>query len=345
VGYILKGGRHLLDLINEVLDIARVEAGHVDLSLEPIALDDVVPEVCSLVRPLAAERNIRLGGNGIGLSNYYVLADRQRLKQVLINLLSNAIKYNRKGGQVEISCGQKHTGWTFIAVHDTGPGISPQDLPKLFTPFERLGVEASEVEGTGLGLALSQQLVKAMGGTLKVESVLGQGTTFTIELQQAVAQDEQLSDLPTGAIVDTSKESKHSHSLLCIEDNPSNLRLIETILRRRPEITLLVAGQGSVGLDLARQHEPDLILLDLNLPDIHGSEVLGRLQQSALTRDIPVIVISADATPKQIERLLAAGARDYLTKPLNVDLFLELWTSSSMRHWQPRYKSRKARSL
>jgi CheY-like chemotaxis protein len=162
-----------------------------------------------------------------------------------------------------------------------------------------------------------------MGGTLKVESVLGQGTTFTIELQQAAAQDKQLSDLTTGAIVDTSKESKHSYSILCIEDNPSNMRLIETILRRRPEITLLVAGQGSVGLDLARQHEPDLILLDLNLPDIHGSEVLGRLQQSALTRDIPVIVISADATPKQIERLLAAGARDYLTKPLNVDLFLQ----------------------
>ncbi len=322
VGYILKGGRHLLDLINEVLDIARVEAGHAELSLEPIALDDIVPEACALVRPLATERNIRLGANTAGLSDKHVLADRQRLKQVLINLLSNAIKYNRESGQVEIACGQKPDGWTFIAVHDTGPGISPQDLPKLFTPFERLNASTSNVEGTGLGLALSQQLVKAMGGTLNVESVLGRGTTFTIELPQATAPQEQLSDLPAGAIGDTSKEIEGSYSLLCIEDNPSNLRLIEAILRGRPEITLLAAVQGSVGLDLARQHEPDLILLDLNLPDIHGSEVLARLQQSALTRDIPVVVISADATPHQVERLLGAGARDYLTKPLNVAQFL-----------------------
>ena len=193
VGYILKGGRHLLDLINEVLDIARVEAGHADLSLEPIALDDVVPDACALVRPLAAERHIRLMENTSKLGGIHVLADRQRFKQVLINLLSNAIKYNREGGQVEVACEAKPDGRMAIAVCDTGPGIAAQDLTKLFMPFERLNAGASDVEGTGLGLVLSQRLVTAMGGTLTVESVLGRGTTFTIELPQALSPVEQLS--------------------------------------------------------------------------------------------------------------------------------------------------------
>ena len=180
------------------------------------------------------------------------------------------------------------------------------------------------MEGTGLGLVLSQRLVTAMGGTLTVESVLGRGTTFTIELPQAISPVERFAALPESpAPVETKRQSERTYSLLCIEDNASNLRLIEAILRSRPEITLLIAIQGSVGLDLARQHEPDLILLDLNLPDLHGSEVLARLQQSALTRDIPVVVISADATSKQIEKLIAAGARDYLTKPLDVQQFLD----------------------
>ncbi len=323
VGFILKGGRHLLDLINEILDIARVEAGHVDLSIEPIALADVVPEVCALVRPLAAGRNIRFSENTSKTERLYVLADLQRFKQVLINLLSNAIKYNRESGEVEVSCEQQPDEWISIAIRDTGPGITPEDLPKLFTPFERLSASTSNVEGTGLGLVLSQRLVTAMGGTLKVESTLGEGTTFTVAFPQAVSPVEQLKNLPEGTLqVETIKENESSYSILCIEDNPSNLRLIEAILRSRPEITLLAAIQGSVGLDLARQHEPDLILLDLDLPDIHGTEVLARLQQSALTRDIPVVIVSADATTKQIERLLAAGAKDYLTKPLNVDQFL-----------------------
>jgi len=323
VGYILKGGRHLLDLINEVLDIARVEAGHLDLSLEPVALGDAIPDACALVRPLAAERNIRLDENSAELNHNYVLADRQRLKQVLINLLSNAIKYNREGGQVEVYCGQKSDGWISIAVRDTGPGISPEDLPKLFAPFERLSASASAIEGTGLGLVLSQRLVTAMGGTLKVESTLGVGTIFTLELPQTTSPEEQLTNVPQSTPHSaTSAEFGRTFSVLCIEDNPSNFRLMEAIFIDRPEITLLGAMQGSIGLDLARQHEPDLILLDLDLPDIRGSEVLNRLQQSAITRDIPVVVFSADATPNQIDRLLATGARAYLTKPLDVSQFL-----------------------
>ncbi len=323
IGYILKGGRHLLDLINEVLDIARVESGRLELSLEPVALDDVIPEVCALVQPLAAERSIQLEENTATLGNNYILADRQRLKQVLLNLLSNAIKYNRQGGQVEISCQQRPDGWATIAVRDTGQGISPQNLQKLFTPFERLGASTSEIEGSGLGLVLSQRLVTAMGGTLSVKSVLGQGTIFTVELVETDSPEEQLAKLPQGIQqLNTSHENQLSFSVLCIEDNPGHIRLLEVIFQGRPEVTLLTAMEGNVGLELARQHEPDLILLDLNLPDMHGKEVLARLQQSAITRDIPVVVISADATPNQVERLLNAGAKACLTKPLDVDQFL-----------------------
>jgi hypothetical protein len=324
VGYILKGGRHLLDLINEVLDIARVEAGRLDMSLESIALNDIVPEVCALVRPLAAERNIHLNESTSELKPLHVLADSRRLKQALFNLLSNAIKYNREGGQVEVSCNQKPGGWATIAVCDSGPGISPLDLSKLFIPFERLSASDSDIEGTGLGLALSQRLVTAMGGTLNVESTVGQGTTFTIELPQATSSEKQLLNLPEVMhYAETNEEVEQTYCVLCIEDNPSNLRLVEAIFRSRPEIKLLTALQGGIGLDLAHQHEPDLILLDLNLPDMHGKEVLSRLQESASTREIPVVVVSADATLKQVERLMAAGARAYLTKPLNISHFLK----------------------
>jgi CheY-like chemotaxis protein len=247
---------------------------------------------------------------------------------VLINLLANAIKYNRESGQVEVICQHRPDGWIDIAVRDTGPGIPPQDLSKLFTPFERLGAANSEIEGTGLGLVLSQRLVAVMGGTLKVESTLGLGTTFTVSLPQAIAPEKQLTnlregnELKDGYSFDVEQPDQNTYTVLCIEDNPSNLRLMEAIFENRPEITLLTAIQGSIGLDLARQHEPDLILLDLNLPDIHGSEVLTRLRQSALTIDIPVVVISADATQNQIERLLTAGAMAYLTKPLDLSQFL-----------------------
>jgi PAS domain S-box-containing protein len=324
VGYILKGGRHLLGLINEVLDISRVEAGRLDLSLEPIDLDKMLFEVCALVRPLAAERNISLDENTLGLKHGFILADHQGIKQVLINLLSNAIKYNREGGEVEVSCIPKPGGWIAIAIHDTGPGIEPQDMQKLFTPFERLSAANSAIEGTGLGLVLSQRLVTAMGGTLKVESTLGQGTTFTVELPQTISPEEQMTDMPEAlSYLAMNKKIEGAYSVLCIEDNPSNLRLMEAIFESRPEVRLLTALQGSIGLDMARQHAPDLILLDLNLPDMHGKEVLSRLQESARTKEIPVVVVSADATPKQVERLMAAGARAYLTKPLNISQFLK----------------------
>jgi CheY-like chemotaxis protein len=257
------------------------------------------------------------------LQRDYIMADRQRLKQVLINLLANAIKYNREGGRAEVLCTEKDDGWTTIAVRDTGLGISVEDMPKLFTPFERLSAASTDVEGSGLGLVLSQRLITAMGGTLKVESIFGQGTTLTMEFPQTSAPEAQLAKaIESAQLADVEEDSEHVYSVLCIEDNPSNLRLIEVILHGRRDIKLSSAMDGLTGVRMARQNPPDLILLDLNLPDIHGSEVLERLQQSALTRSVPVVVISADATPNQVDRLLTAGAKAYLTKPLNINLFL-----------------------
>jgi PAS domain S-box-containing protein len=323
VGYILKGGNHLLNLINEILDIARLESGSPNLSLEPVELSSAIPEVCAMVRPLADSRGITLVENTAEVKGRYILADLQRLKQVLINLLANAIKYNRQGGKAEVICSQSGNGHMSIAVRDTGIGIAPEDIPKLFTAFERLGATTSEIEGTGLGLVLSQRLVTAMNGTVEVESTLGEGTTLTLRFPDAIPLEEQLA-ASSEEIESTSptSEAVRNRVVLCIEDNPSNLRLIEVILHGRSDITLQSALTGLAGLAMARELHPDIILLDLNLPDIDGKDVLERLQESESTRHIPVIVVSADATPKRVDQLLALGAREYLTKPLNVGHFL-----------------------
>jgi PAS domain S-box-containing protein len=323
VGHILRGGRHLLDLINEVLDIARVEAGRLEISPEAVMLDDIVPSVCELMRPLAEERGLHLNENARSICDCHVLADVQRLRQILINLLSNAIKYNREGGEVEIYCASRPNQRIAIMVRDTGPGIAPDDLRKIFTPFERLGITDAQVEGTGLGLPLAERLTGMMDGSLSVESVVGSGTTFTLELPEAPPESIP-SQTAEEALREYSRpQVEHHYTVLCIEDNPSNLRLMETILADRPEIKLITAIQGGIGLDLALQHEPNLILLDLNLPDMQGSEVMARLQNSAITRDIPIIIISADASPRQKEKLLSQGAKEYLAKPIDIELLLQ----------------------
>jgi len=243
---------------------------------------------------------------------------------VLINLLSNAVKYNREGGQVSVYCAEMAGGKMKIQVSDTGHGIAPEDMKRLFVPFERLSAERSGIEGTGLGLSLSQRLIEAMEGALGVESVVGQGSTFFIEMPKAECPINQTETASGELAVDDPTASPNTFTVLAIEDNVSNYKLIETILARRPGMELLGAMQGGIGLDLARQHHPDLILLDLHLPDIMGGEVLRRLRESPETQEIPVVVISADATAPQIERLLAAGANAYLTKPLNVKEFLSV---------------------
>jgi len=321
VGHILSAGRHLLGLIDEVLDIARIEAGRLTFSLEPVDMRMVLDEVRSMIRPLAEERRVEVRAESPAAGDLYVLADRQRLKQVLLNLLSNAVKYNREAGSITVWCAAAPDNRLRLNVRDTGLGIPPDKLGQLFTPFERLGAEATGVSGTGLGLALSKGLVDAMGGAIGVESTPGQGCLFWVELRRVEAPE---ADLEPFEHSEAPGLRVRRGTVLYVEDNLSNLQLIERLLARRAGIKLLSAMQGRLGLDLAREHRPSLILLDLHLPDIHGREVLRRLREDARTRDIPVVVISADASPKEIERLRAAGARDYLTKPIDVRRFLAI---------------------
>jgi len=325
VGHILKGGRILLELINEVLDIARIESGRLHLSLEPVPLNAVVQETLDLIRPLAIEADVQPYDETASRPELHILADRQRLKQVLLNLLANAVKYNRKGGTVVLSYDETPQGRLRINVTDTGPGIPPERMDRLFTPFERLGAEQTGAEGTGLGLVLSRRLVETMGGTMGAESTVGRGSTFWVELALAESAVQRLEreggDVPDAREFEAFQRAR---VLLYVEDNLSNLKLIQRVLAHRPEIRLIPAMQGRMGLDLAREHRPKLILLDLHLPDIQGEEVLRQLKEAPETRDIPVVVISADATPGQVKRLLAAGARNYLTKPLDVRKFLEI---------------------
>jgi PAS domain S-box-containing protein len=320
VRHIMKGGRHLLDLINEVLDIARIESGRMALSLEPVSVREVVEETVELVRPLAAEAGIRLVSEPID-GHTFVLADRQRLKQVLLNLLSNAVKFNRPEGSVTVRYEDSPEDRLRISVTDEGPGIAPELAHRLFVPFERLGADRDGIQGTGLGLALSRGLAEAMGGTISLESTPGIGSMFAVELLRAEAEAfyQDVDDFSAAEAVSSGRPS----TLLYVEDNSANFKLIERALTHRPNVRLLGAIQGSLGLELARQHQPDVVLLDLNLPDIPGDEVLRLLRADPRTAEIPVVVLSADATPGQIRKLMAAGAVDYLTKPLEVRRFLE----------------------
>jgi signal transduction histidine kinase/ActR/RegA family two-component response regulator len=325
VQHILTAGEHLLTLINEVLDIARIEAGRQQLSIEPVRLANALQEAASLVRPLAARRGVRLYEAYDPGDDVFVRADRQRLVQVLLNLLSNAVKYNRPDGEVRLAAapapGAGRGGRVWVWVEDTGPGIPADRRHELFVPFARLGAERTEIEGTGLGLALSHRLVEAMGGALTLERSSAAGSSFRIALLpeenplQAVAAMASTSEfaVPTRGPAAT---------ILYVEDNLANMSLIEQILEARPDWRLVPALQGRLGLELAKSHRPDVVLLDLHLPDISGEEVLRELRAAPRTARTPVIVVSADATPKTVERLLQAGATAYLTKPLKVKQFL-----------------------
>ena len=324
VDQILRAGRHLLNLINEILDIARIEAGRLSLSIEPVALQEIVEECQDLIRPSAAQRRIVLDLQ-TGVDSQIVMADRQRLKQVLLNLLSNAVKFNSEGGRVTLSCTSRPQDRLRLGVTDTGPGISPESLRKLFTPFERLGAGQLGIEGTGLGLALSKTLTEAMQGVMGVESAVGRGSTFWIELPVArdVAPEADAPE-PAAAAVGPTAIARAARTVLYIEDNLSNLKLLERVMARRPDVRLLTAMQGRLGLDLARQHRPDLILLDLDLPDVRGDQILRTLRDDAATGDIPVVMLTATATPGEIDRLLNSGARAYLTKPFDVKALFSL---------------------
>lgn len=310
VNHIVAAGEHLLALINDVLDIARIETGNLSLSLEPILLSEVVEESVSLMRPLADEHRVTTEVRD--LDGLAVQADRQRLKQVLINLVSNAIKYNREGGSIVVSSVSTSDGTVTVEVTDTGVGIDEKNLQRLFQPFERLGAEQSGIEGVGVGLSLCRSLTEAMHGSIEASSELGEGSTFSVTLPAAtVAAPTDRRDRGGGEPKD------RSVTVIYAEDNLATLRVVERVFERRPE-TLEVALQGRMILNLARELRPRLILLDLHLPDLSGEEVLRQLKADRATASVPVVILSADATPGRLERLLDEGAAACLPKPLNV---------------------------
>ncbi len=316
VGHIMRAGRHLLNLIDEVLDIARIESGNLELLLEPVSIRQVLRDAVDLARPLAERREITVVADLEACpDSLHVLADRRRLLQVMLNLLSNGVKYNRIEGRVGISVAAISSDVIRITVTDTGNGIRTEDIDRVFEPFDRLGAETSGVEGTGVGLTLSRYLVERMGGSIEVHSTLGEGTSFSIDLPTATPPDvsARAAPLQTGQTPGVA-----TMRVLHIEDNLANLELVEQVLTRSGVVELLAAMSGSLGLELAREHRPDLILLDLHLPDMPGTELLDVLQSDPRTADIPVVVVTADATPSQIERLRDVGVTAYLTKPIDI---------------------------
>ena len=321
VEQILRASTHLLQLINEVLDISRIEAGAIPIFLKPVAVRLAAKAALALLAPLAAERNVRLEELS---SNYYVNADEQRLQQVMLNLLSNAIKYNKPGGQVVFSCRETSRDMLRIELRDTGIGIEKYELSQLFQPFQRLSATTDNVEGVGLGLVISQRLIRSMGGKIGVESERGVGSTFWFELPLATSMPDSEVAPATPVLQGPKSFAPGSKTLLYIEDNLPNLKLIERILSQRPGIRMITAQQGSMGLELARQHQPDLVLLDLHLPDMNGDQVLVWLRSEPRTRKIPVVVISADAVNSEMIRLKELGARAYITKPFEVQHFLQV---------------------
>ena len=321
---ILNGGWYLLRLINEILDLSMIESGRVAMSREAMALTEVLRDCRAMITPQAQKRDITLTFPTLA-QPFYVHADLTRVKQVVINLLSNAIKYNRTGGSVLVEC-QQHGDRVRLSVRDTGNGLSAEQLQQLFQPFNRLGQEAGTEEGTGIGLVVTKQLVELMGGTLGVESEVGVGTMFWIELAASSAPELQLgehaADLDRTPSGDASCDAPR-RKVLYVEDNPANLILVEQLIARRSDLGMLSAIDGHLGIVLARQHQPDLILMDINLPGISGTEVLGLLRADPLTAHIPVIALSANALPRDVRKGLDAGFLRYLTKPINVPEFME----------------------
>ena len=323
VSMILKASDHLLAIVNEVLDLSRVQEGTVSISPETVALQPLLDDAIGLMRPLAESLGVVMRPPELAPGAGYVFADNQRLKQVVINLLSNAIKYNRPAGEIRVSVEEAPDERVRIAVTDTGRGLTSESIDKLFVPFERLDAAAVGIEGTGLGLALSRTLVEAMGGSIAVESVLGSGTTFTVEVDRGEPLAVRVLSGDPDPLLRIHRYAGERR-VLYIEDTAANVRVIEGVLERRPGVQLLSAMFGRLGLELAREHHPDLIVLDLHLPDLPGERVLAELQEDPETRDIPVIVLSADAT-REREQMLVAGASAFLTKPIDLLRLLDVF--------------------
>ena len=323
IDQILHAGWYLLELINDILDLAVIESGRLSLSLESVSLPEVMLECQAMIEPLAQKRGISMTFPKFA-QPCFIKADRTRLKQVLINLLSNAIKYNQTGGRVSVDCSLGTPERVRISVRDTGAGLSPEKLAQLFQSFNRLGQESGGEEGTGIGLVVSKRLMELMLGMIGVTSTVGTGSVFWIELVADVDPHLELGDAES---VNAAQTAVHTgprpRLLLYVEDNPANLKLIEQLIARRPDMRLLTAQNGTDGINLARGYLPDVILMDINLPGISGIEAMRLIHLDPITAHIPVVALSANAIPRDIEKGLEAGFFRYLTKPIKVNEFLE----------------------
>lgn len=323
IDQILKAGWYLLELINEVLDLALIESGRLTLSKEPVSLADAMLECRAMIEPQALKR-------GIGMSfplfqaPHYVKADRTRIKQVLINLLFNAIKYNRPNGMVAVEYTMKPPHAIRISVRDTGLGLASEQLEQLFQPFNRLGKESSAEEGTGIGLVVTKRLVELMGGTIGADSTVGVGSVFWVEFDLTAAPELESPHAEYSTLTRPSApDGTPLHTLLYVEDNPANLELVEQLIARRSDLRLLTAADGHLGVEFARTHLPEVILMDINLPGISGIEAMKILHADPLTAHIPIIALSANAVPRDIERGIEAGFFNYITKPIKVSQFMD----------------------
>ncbi|HWS74614.1 MAG TPA: ATP-binding protein, partial [Quisquiliibacterium sp.] len=321
IDQILRAGWYLLELINEILDLALIESGRLSLSLEPTSLAEVMRECAAMIEPQAQKRAVTVAFPPTGLP-YVVRADRTRVKQVLINLLSNAIKYNRAGGSVVVDCVATSPERLRLSVRDDGEGLAPDMLAQLFEPFNRLGQEANAEEGTGIGLVVCKRLVELMGGRIGAESTVGKGSVFWFELDHAEEWRPVKASGEPAAVAQALAEGQR-HTVLYVEDNPANLMLVEDLIARRPGIRLLSAMDGLRGIEIARAARPDVILMDINLPGISGVSAMRILAEDPATAHIPVLALSANANPRDIARGLEAGFFRYLTKPIKVNEFME----------------------
>jgi signal transduction histidine kinase/ActR/RegA family two-component response regulator len=314
VHHIRHGGRHLLDLINEIVDISRIEAGRLSLTMQTVDATAMLGEAVQLVGGLARHYDVTVVAEDVQAPVPHVHADQQRVTQVLLNLTSNAVKYNRPGGSVHVACRAGAPGEVRFDVSDTGPGIPEHLLPRLFEPFDRLGAENSDVEGTGIGLALADALARAMGGRIEVSTTVGGGSTFTLVLRAAPTMPSRVE--PVDHEPDAQRDSRLR--ILYIEDNPTNATLMERLVALRPGCRLQIAANGVDGLAAMLPEPPDLVFLDVHLPDLPGDEVLQRLRLMPGCADVPVVVVTADASPSVRERMTTLGSDGFLTKPLDL---------------------------